>query len=108
MIIDQLRRNKLISTFFIYLFIPLIPLLAFEYEDFLVIDLLVESCYQDKESCKDALFNINKYQRHAAKNNNFSCQTRLLGLEANLIMAMNSNIKRKGAKSIIQTVKKYC
>ena len=108
MIIDKSRRNKLLSIFLIYLFIPLIPLLAFETEDFLVIDSLVQSCYQDKKSCKNALFNINKYQRNAAKNNNFSCQTRLLGLEAYLIMAMNSNIKRKSAKSIIQTVKKYC
>ena len=70
--------------------------------------MLVESCYQDKESCEDALFNINKYQKNSVINKKFSCQTRLLGLEANLIMAMNSNIKRKDGKSIIQTVKKYC
>ena len=108
MIIDRSRKNQLLSIFFIYFFIPLIPLSAFEPRDFLVIDMLVESCYQDKESCEEALFNINKYQKNSAINKKFSCQTRLLGLEANLIMAMNSNIKRKDGKSIIQTVKKYC
>ena len=51
---------------------------------------------------------INNYQKNAAINKKFSCQTRLLGLEANLIMAMNSNFKRKEAKSIIDSIKKYC
>ena len=43
-----------------------------------------------------------------ARNKKLSCQTRLLGLEANIIMAMNSNFKRKEAKNIIDTLKKYC
>ena len=82
--------------------------MANESKDFLIIDKLVKSCYKDIKSCNSALIKIHSYQENAAINKKFSCQTRLLGLEANLIMAMNSNIKRKGAKSIIQTVKKYC
>ena len=50
----------------------------------------------------------NNYQKNAARNKKFSCQTRLLGLEANLIMAKNSNFKRKEAKNIIDSIKKYC
>ena len=76
--------------------------------DYLEIDSLVLRCYKDIKSCKEALFKINEYQKNAAKNKKFSCQTRLLGLEANLVMAMNSNFKRKEAKSIIDYIKKNC
>ncbi len=86
----------------------MIPLLAIESRDYQVINMIVNSCYKDNESCKKALLKIYKYQKHAALSKKFSCQTRLLGLEANLIMAMNSNFKRNDAKSIIQAVKKYC
>ena len=106
--IDQLSKNKIASIFFIYLFIPLTPLIAFEARDHLLIDTLAKSCYKDTESCKSALFKINSYQKNAAINKKFSCQTRLLGLEANLIMATNSNLKRKEVENIIQAVKTYC
>ena len=87
---------------------PLNPIMALEIRDYFVIDMLVKSCYRDIESCDSALLKIHNYQKKAAINKKFSCQTRLLGLEANLIMAMNSNFKRMDAKSIIQSVKKYC
>ena len=102
------NKNKLVFVFIIYFFSSLIPLQASQNRDFLVIDLLVKSCYGDTKSCNKALRKINNYQKSAVINNNFSCQTRLLGLEANLIMAMNSSLKRKEVKSIIQAVKKYC
>ena len=108
MIIYSLKKNKILSIFFIYLFIPLTPLIAFESRDYLVIDMLVKSCYKDTKACNSALSKIHNYQANSAKNKKFSCQTRLLGLEANLIMVMNSNLKREEAKSIIQAVKKYC
>ena len=87
---------------------PLNPLIALEIRDYFVIDMLVKNCYRDIESCNPALLKIHNYQEKAEMNKQFSCQTRLLGLEANLIMAMNSNFKRMEAKSIIQAVKKYC
>ena len=70
--------------------------------------MLVNSSYKDKEACNLALSKINRYQRKSAINKKFSCQTRLLGLEANLIMAMNFNLKRNETKSIINDVRKYC
>ena len=82
--------------------------MADESREYLVIDMLVRSCYKDMKNCIPALFKINNYQKNAAKKKNFSCQTRLLGLEANLIMVMNSNFKRKDAKSILDAIKKYC
>ena len=102
------EKNKFLLVLYIYIFIPLNPLISIESKEFLEIDTLVMRCYKDIKSCKEALFEINDYQKSAAINKKFSCQTRLLGLEANLIMAMNSNFKRKEAKSIIDSIKKYC
>ena len=84
------------------------PLVAFESRDYLLINKLVKSCYNNAESCDSALYKINNYQKKSASNKKFSCQTRLLGLEANLIKVMNSNFKRKEAKNIIDAIKKYC
>tara|TARA_B100000902_G_C26802801_1_gene665279 strand:- start:21 stop:269 length:249 start_codon:yes stop_codon:yes gene_type:complete len=82
--------------------------MADESGDYLAIDMLVRSCYKDMKYCFPALYKINNYQKNAARNQKFSCQTRLLGLEANLIMASNFNLKRKDAKSILDAIKKYC
>ena len=108
MISYLLNKNKLVFVLFISFLIPLNPLTASQSRDLLVIDMLVKSCYRDMKSCEKVLLTINNYQRNAAITKKFSCQTRLLGLEANLIMATNSNFKRKEAKSIIDSIKKYC
>ena len=104
----RFEKIKLIFALFIYILFPLNPLIAKGSKEYIEIDTLVMRCYKDIKSCKEALFEINDYQKSAAINKKFSCQTRLLGLEANLIMAMNSNFKRKEAKSIIDSIKKYC
>ena len=101
-------KIKFLLVLYIYIFIPLNPLMANYSNDYREIDMLVLRCYKDIKFCKKALFKTNEYQKNAAKNKKFSCQTRLLGLEANLVMAMNSNFKRKEAKSIIDYIKKYC
>ena len=108
LISSPFEKIKLTFVVYIYILIPLNPLIAIESKEFLEIDTLVMRCYKDIKSCKEALFEINDYQKSAAINKKFSCQTRLLGLEANLIMAINSNFKRKEAKSIIDSIKKYC
>ena len=83
-------------------------MIAREYRDYYVVEILLRDCYKDMRSCNKALFDVHNYQKKAAINKKFSCQTRLLGLEANLIMAMNSNLKRKDAKSIIDAIKIFC
>tara|TARA_Y100001968_G_scaffold280658_1_gene277368 strand:- start:378 stop:704 length:327 start_codon:yes stop_codon:yes gene_type:complete len=93
---------------FIYLLSLFNPVIAVESIDYLAIDMLLRSCYDDKKYCIPALFKINNYQKNSVKNKNFSCQTRLLGLEANLIMAKNFNLRKKDAKSILDAIKKYC
>ena len=102
------KKIKLLSVLYVYIFISLNPLIAIQSKEYKEIDKLVSRCYKDIKSCKKALFKINDYQRNAAINKKFSCQTRLLGLEANLIMAMNSKFKRKESKSIFYAIKKYC
>ena len=108
MIFDKLKQIKIEFILFVSLFVTVTPSIAFESRDYLLIHRLVNSCHKNTESCNEALLKIHKYQKNAALNKKFSCQTRLLGLEANLIMAMNSNLKRKEAKSIIDSIKKYC
>jgi len=105
---NQTKRNQITSVFFIYLIILLPAVRSFESRDNLEIDMLIESCYKHTESCLISLYKINQYQKNAAKNKKLSCQTSLLGLEGNLIMAMKNNLKRKEAKSINNAVKKYC
>ena len=102
------ERIKYLFVLYIYLFLSLNHVIADQSQDHLEIDLLIMRCYKDTKYCKEALFKINNYQIIAATNKKFSCQTRLLGLEANLIMASNSNFKRKEAKIIIDDIKRYC
>ncbi len=102
------EKIKFAAILFPFLFISLNPLIANESRDHLLMDNLVRSCYKDLKFCNEALLKIHDYQKNAAVNKKFSCQTRLLGLEANLIMAMNSNFKRKDARSIIDAIEKYC
>ena len=108
MIISLLKKNKLITILFIYLLIPLTCLEAFELREYLVIDRLVKRCYKDTKFCNSALVEIHNYQKNAAINKNFSCQTRLLGLESNIIMVINYNSKILEANRIMKAVKKHC
>ena len=108
MIIYPVKKIQFLFVLLIYIFRPLPPIDAFESGDYLTIQRLVKSCYYNINSCNESLFKINNYQQRAAKNNMLSCQTRLLGLEAHLIMAMNSNLKKNEAKSIIDAMKRYC
>ena len=103
-----MKKINLKILLFVYSLSLLNPLIAVQAEDYLVIDMLVRSCYKDMKFCNKALFKIHGYQKNAAKNKKFSCQTRLLGLEANLIMAMNFNLKRKESKNILDGIRRYC
>tara|TARA_Y100001968_G_scaffold320038_1_gene352442 strand:- start:730 stop:1104 length:375 start_codon:yes stop_codon:yes gene_type:complete len=102
------EKIKYVTIFFLWLPFSLSPLQADESRDHIIIDKIVMSCYEEVKFCNKALSKINAFQKNAAVNNKFSCQTRLLGLEANLIMAMNYNFKKKDARSIIAAIKKYC
>ena len=102
------NKIKYVIIFFLWLTFSLSPSLPNESRDYMIIDMIVMKCYEEMKFCNKALFKINDYQKNAAMNKKFSCQTRLLGLEANLIMAMNANFKKKDARSIIDSIKEYC
>ncbi len=106
--IYPLKKIQFLFVLYIYIFIPLTPLMAFGSRDYFLIDKLVKSCYKDTQLCSSALYKIHNYQKKSGINKQFSCQTRLLGLEANLIMAMNSNFKKQEVEPILRAVKKYC
>ncbi len=108
MIAYLFEKLRFIPAVFLYLSIPLNSLIVNEARDPLAIYKLVMSCYKDVKYCNEVLFKIHDYQKNAEINKKFSCQTRLLGLEANLIMAKNSNFKRNEAKNILDDIKKYC
>tara|TARA_Y100001968_G_scaffold329315_1_gene378401 strand:- start:1799 stop:2161 length:363 start_codon:yes stop_codon:yes gene_type:complete len=103
-----LKNNKFLFSFIACLSAFLSPSTASDFKDYYYINMLVRDCYQNISYCNDALLKINKYQKDSEIDKNFSCQTRLLGLEANLIMAMNSNLKRKEVKRILDDISKYC
>jgi len=104
----SLKNIKYVTIFFLSLTLSLSPSLANEPRDHKIINNIVKRCYEEMKFCNKALFTINDFQKNAAMNKKFSCQTRLLGLEANLIMAMNANFKKKDARSIINAIEKYC
>ena len=102
------EKFKFLAVLSLCLAFSLNPLIAKESRDHLLIEMLLVSCYKEIKFCNKALLKIHDYQKNAAMNKKFSCQTRLLGLEANLIMAMNANFKKKDARSIIDAIEKYC
>ncbi len=83
--------------------------LSFSLEDKQTIS-LVKDCFQksDSHTCTAALIVVNKLQKKASKSNQYSCQSRLLGLEANLILSMNQKLKKRRARTMLSQVRKYC
>ena len=103
-----LKKINFFYILLIYLVVYSTSLKAYEVNDNLEFENLFTTCYSKTESCKSFLLKLNNYQKNAAKNKKFSCQTRLLGLEANLIMAMNFTLKKEDVRKNIKAVRKYC
>ena len=58
--------------------------------------------------CKKALIKVNSYQVKAANRFDFPCQTRLLGLEANLIMVLEKKNRREKTLNVLKEIKHIC
>ncbi len=71
---------------------------------------LIVKCLElkDGESCINAVKRLENAQRHAASQGKYSCQTHLLGLEADLIMTILNEDRLKSAKFILQEIGKLC
>ena len=108
LVIYFFKRKRLFYILFIYLFIFSSRVVSAGFKNHHEINFLVDRCFIDERNCKEALVRIHSYQEEAESDKDFLCQTRLLGLEANLLMAMNNNLKKKKAYNIVKAVKKYC
>ena len=89
------NRKRLFYFLFIGHFFFPSALVSASVQNHKEINIMIDRCIRDQANCKDALVRIHFYQVQASNDENFPCQTRLLGLEANIIMAMNDNLKRK-------------
>ena len=102
------KRKRIFFILTIYLSFFSSSLVFAGFKNQQVINNLVDRCFLDSSYCKEALVGIHSYQVEAASDKNFLCQTRLLGLESNLLMAMNNNLKKRKTYNILKAVKKYC
>ena len=71
---------------------------------------LAYECFQSRQiqKCSIALDKVEEFQLLAGANKNYKCQTRLLGLEAKLIMAMMKMPKSKMHKENLEDIDKFC
>ena len=102
------KRKGLFYILIIYFSLFSSPFVFAGFKNQQEIHLLVDRCLLDLSYCKEALVRIHSYQEEAEIDKNFPCQTSLLGLEANLLMAMNNNLKHNKIYNIIKAVNKYC
>ena len=67
-----------------------IPSFSSQLENLASIKRLSRECFSSKNiiACKKALDQIAYYKFHRASKDNFSCHTRLMGLEANLLITL--------------------
>ncbi len=67
-------------------------------------------CIQTSQSsaCRKAVFHAEVLQRQAASAGSFSCQSRLLGLEADLIMSSFKTRRVESALAMLKEVKVLC
>ena len=103
-----LKRKRFLYYLFIYFSLFLSGIGSAGLKNYRDINIHVDKCILDSRNCKEAFVLIHSYQEAAASSNNYPCQTRLLGLEANLIMAMNNNLKKKKLYDATNSVEKYC
>lgn len=105
----NLSKNKIYFYSLLVCFFTFSTVLVFAgFKKHHEINILVDRCLIESSDCQESLMRIHSYQVEAASAKDFPCQTRLLGLEANLIMAMNNNLKRNKIYNSIESVKKYC
>ena len=71
---------------------------------------LVEPCfdlYRLKE-CRGSLTKLEDLQMKAVARENYACQTRLLGLQTDLMLIMNNPKRKASPLGMIKEVKRFC
>ncbi len=98
----------MLSLFILYGWHP--TALAGEHEALSELDSLSIKCLKtrDRSICRRALFHAEVLQHQAALHGNYACQSRLLGLEADLLMISFKNVRRESLMAMLQASKKFC
>ena len=84
--------------------------LAFGNESLSELETLTKRCIHAKKSreCSFALSFAEVLQNQASSRGNFSCQSRLLGLESDLILISLQSVPNEHVLKILEEVNKYC
>ena len=78
--------------------------------DFQLVLSLSNECFNSRErqTCLNAIEQIEELQLISGSQENYSCQTRLLGLESKLIMVILNKHKNPSRLSTLMEVQKFC
>ena len=71
---------------------------------------LSKQCFnsREKHTCLNAIEKIEEFQLISGSQENYSCQTRLLGLESKLIMVILNKHKHWSSLSTLKEVQTFC
>ncbi len=106
----MVNNNLLFFQFFFILTFSIPEAYSYELNTFNEIESLTRNClhHSTPSHCRQAINLVHELQRHSEKAKNYPCQTRLLGLEANIIMSMNESKKINKTHQILKQVKTLC
>ena len=78
--------------------------------DFQLVLSLSNECFNSRErqTCLNAIEQIEELQLISGSQENYSCQTRLLGLESKLIMVILNKHKNRSSLSTLKEVQTFC
>ncbi len=78
--------------------------------DFQLLLSLSKECFNSRErqTCLNAIEGIEEFQLMSASQENYSCQTRLLGLESKLIMVILNKHKNRSHLTTLKEVHNFC
>ena len=78
--------------------------------DFQLVLSLSNECFNSRErqTCLNAIEQIEEFQLISGSQENYSCQTRLLGLESKLIMVILNKHKNRSRLITLQEVQTFC
>ena len=74
------------------------------------LELLTRECFrsEDAKKCRAALTHIEDYQLFASNAQEYSCQTRLLGLASEIVIVTLHERTKKPSNKMMQQVKNAC
>ena len=78
--------------------------------DFQLVLSLSNECFNSRErqTCLNAIEQIEEFQLISGSQENYSCQTRLLGLESKLIMVILNKHENRSDLSTLKEVQTFC